>query len=117
MLIKGRVSIITPFRNTSPYLADCITSILKQDYHNWELWLIDDHSTDDSLKIAKEFSQTDSRINVLSNVDKGIIPALQLAYSKCNGEYITRMDSDDVMLPNRLSYMMSALTEYGRGIY
>jgi glycosyltransferase involved in cell wall biosynthesis len=115
MLSRGKVSIITPFKNTSLYISECIESVLRQDYDDWELWLIDDHSTDNSIAIAQEYARVDTRINVLKNVGKGIIPALQLAYEKCTGAFITRMDSDDIMLPTRLSHMTKDLNQWGRG--
>ena len=109
------VSIITPFKNTSLYLRECIDSILKQDYQNWELICINDHSEDNSVEIVNEYVKKDSRITLIHSDGHGIIPAIQKAYPLSKGEFITRMDSDDSMPPNRISYQVNALTRSGRG--
>ena len=58
------ISILVPFKNTSKYLADCLHSILNQSYTQWELIIVDDHSTDESYTIVEEFSKNDSRIKL-----------------------------------------------------
>ena len=103
------VSILIPFKNTSLYLAECLDSILEQTYENWELIAVNDHSTDDSHAIATSYAKNDRRINVFTNEGSGIIPALRMAYAKSSGGFITRMDSDDIMKPNRLQVMKSSL--------
>ncbi len=108
------VSILTPFKNVSDYLEDCLNSIIKQTYQNWELLIIDDHSTDNSYAIVEKYAKTDSRIKLFKNIDCGIISALQLAYSKSSGNYITRMDSDDIMTENKLNVMVNQLRIHGK---
>ena len=97
---QSLISIITPFKNTAAYLEDCINSILKQSYTNWELLIVDDHSTDNSYKIVETFAANDSRIQLFKNKGFGIIDALQIAFKHSKGNFVTRMDSDDIMLPN-----------------
>ncbi|MDT0607425.1 glycosyltransferase family 2 protein [Croceitalea rosinachiae] len=109
------ISILIPFKNTAHFLPECLDSILTQTYQDWEVIAVNDHSTDSSLELVKSYSKKDSRIKVFDNQGLGIIPALQTAYSNCKGEYITRMDSDDMMKPNRLEHMVNSLNEYGRG--
>lgn len=109
------VSIVIPFKNTENYLEDCLNSIVQQSYTNFEVFLIDDGSTDKSGTIVNSYANTDNRINVYNNTGTGIIKALQLAYSKSKGTFITRMDSDDIMNPNRLAVMVNSLLEYGPG--
>ena len=112
---KPLVSILTPFKNTKAFLNDCINSILEQTYTNWELILIDDHSVDESYNLVEAFSIKDERIKLLKNEGNGIIDALRLAYSKSKGRLITRMDSDDIMLPNKLEVLANSLINYGQG--
>src|SRR5690606_1202495 len=107
------VSIIMPVKNTSVYLLECIQSIINQTNKNWELIAVDDHSTDDSKAILHKYAANDARIKVLENTAKGIIPALQLAYSKSSGEFITRMDSDDIMVPEKLATQKQQLLQHG----
>jgi len=107
------VSIVIPFKNTENYLEDCLNSILKQTYSNFEVLAVDDSSTDSSKEIVRTFSTKDSRIKVFDASGVGIIPALQLAYSKAEGLFITRMDADDIMTPNKLDIMVNALLKNG----
>ncbi|WP_296383955.1 glycosyltransferase family 2 protein [Winogradskyella sp.] len=108
------VSILVPFRNTESFIGECLDSILKQTYTNWEAIFIDDGSNDSSFSIVDAITKQDTRIKLYGNNDSGIIAALQTAYSHCNGEYISRMDSDDIMTPNRLEIMVSNLQKHGR---
>lgn len=109
------VSILTPFKNTSEFLSECLTSIQKQSYTNWELLIVDDGSTDNSYKIVNTFTKKDKRIKLFTNPGKGIIEALRFAYSKASGIFITRMDSDDIMTPNKLEVLTSLLLKNGKG--
>jgi glycosyltransferase involved in cell wall biosynthesis len=112
---KSLVSIITPFKNTSLYIKECIDSIIQQDYQNWELICINDHSEDDSVEIVNDYVKKDSRITLIHSDGHGIIPAIQKAYPLSKGEFITRMDSDDRMPLDRISFQVNALNQSGRG--
>lgn len=114
-MFKNLVSIVVPFKNTAQYLPECLDSIIAQTHKNWEILAVNDHSTDNSLGILKSYAKKDNRIKVFGNTGKGIIPALQLAYKNSNGEFITRMDSDDIMVSNRLEVMFNDLKSYGKG--
>ncbi len=109
------ISILFPVKNTAIFLSDCLDSIIQQTEGQWELIAINDHSTDNSGKILQEFAQVDPRIKVFNNIEKGIIPALRLAYSKSRGQLITRMDSDDLMLSNKLEVLKNQLIANGPG--
>lgn len=77
--------------------------------------MVNDHSTDGSEEIVEEWTKKDSRIRNFLNPAKGIIPALQHAFFHSSGRYITRMDSDDIMVPNRLESMVGDLKKSGTG--
>ena len=109
------VSILTPFKNTASYLNACIDSIVVQSYTNWELLIIDDGSTDLSYSIVNEYAMQDRRIKLYKSTGEGIIDALKMAFEKSTGELITRMDSDDIMKPNKLEVMVNKLLNYGEG--
>lgn len=111
---KPLISILTPFKNSSQYLIECVNSITNQSYQNWELLIVDDHSTDDSYDRVLAFTEIDKRIKLLKNSGSGIIEALRLAYSESSGTYITRMDSDDIMHTNKLSIMLNQLQTHGK---
>ena len=107
-----KVSILLPYYNAAPWIAETIQSIQDQTIRNWELICINDFSNDSSEDIVRELAENDERIKPFSNETKGIIPALQLALSKASGFYITRMDADDLMPPNRLKLMTDMLMKY-----
>lgn len=109
------ISILLPVFNAAPYLEACLTSIQQQSFTDWELLAVNDHSTDDSGVILAEFAATDDRIYVFNNTQKGIIPALRLAFSHSQGDFITRMDADDLMPIDKLSHLRKALLKKGPG--
>ncbi len=98
-----------PIRDASLYIEECIDSIISQDYENWELLAVNDHSTDSTWNILQAYANKDNRIKPTNNIGKGIIPALQTAYQLSSGAYITRMDADDRMSPNKLSSLYNIL--------
>ena len=111
---NGKVSIIIPFKNTAHFLPECLDSIVNQTYIDWEVLAVNDHSTDTSLELLSSYSQRDKRIKVFQNNGNGIIPALQTAFAQSSGGFVTRMDSDDIMEPNRLEVMVNSLIKYGK---
>lgn len=113
-MTESLVSILTPFKNVSSYIEDCLDSILNQSYTNWELIIVNDHSTDNSNQIVEKYALKDSRIKHFQNNGNGIIDALRLAFSKSFGTYITRMDSDDIMTKNKLEVMVNQLQRHGK---
>lgn len=104
-----------PVKNTAVFLPQCLESILKQSYPHWELLVVNDHSQDNSLSILQDYAQKDARICVLNNSSKGIITALRLAYAQTKGSLITRMDSDDIMPPDKIKHLSHALNQHGKG--
>ncbi len=108
------VSILTPFKNTAQFLPECLNSIIDQSHTHWELLIIDDHSTDHSHELVESYAKKDSRIRLFKNTGYGIIEALRFAFKQSKGEFITRMDSDDVMHPKKLELMLKDLQSHGR---
>ncbi|MEP3383758.1 MAG: glycosyltransferase family 2 protein, partial [Flavobacteriaceae bacterium] len=96
-------------------MPECLDSILEQTYKNWEVLAVNDHSQDESVAILTSYTKKDSRIKVFKNDGEGIIPALRIAYAQSAGNFITRMDSDDIMKPNRLQIMVDSLMDKGEG--
>ena len=97
------VTIGIPFYNCEDYLAFAIKSVINQTYCDWELILLDDGSTDNSLEIAKSFLY-DKRITVISDgKNRGLIYRLNQLVSISSGVYYVRMDADDIMHSERIS--------------
>lgn len=89
------ISVIIPIYNMEKYLDRCINSITEQSYKNIEILLINDGSTDNSLKICKKFQKEDERIKFFSMNHQGVSIARNLGIEKAKGKYIMFIDSDD----------------------
>jgi len=108
-MINCKVSIIMPVKNEESFLDECLQSIICQTFTNWELIAINDNSEDKSYKILTHYSNKDNRIKIFNNTEYGIISALQLAYSKSEGKFITRMDADDIMSKDKLQILYNSI--------
>lgn len=105
------VSIIMPVYNSEKYVSDAIESVCNQSYKTWELLIVNDGSTDHSSKIIDDYAKKDSRIKVFHISNEGVSMARNYALDKCNGNYITFIDSDDVYHPERLKKMMQIFVQ------
>ena len=97
------MSILIPIYNHAPYIKACLDSIASCGYSNLEVIAIDDGSTDDSFRIAEEWACTNSghfkNITLLTKKNEGVVKTLNLLIEKSNGEYITLLASDDMLMP------------------
>ena len=103
------VSIIVPVYNAEAYIDPCISSVLNQSYHNLELILIDDGSTDASLRKCRMWEK-DSRVTVLSTENRGVSAARNLGLQHAAGKWIMFLDSDDYLLDNCLEKLMAMVS-------
>ncbi len=104
------VSIITPCYNSERFITETYRSIKEQTYPNWEWIIVDDCSTDDSVKIIRSFD--DQRVNLLiQQSNQGAASARNLALSQAKGRYITFIDSDDLWLPGFLETTINYLND------
>ena len=104
------VSIIIPVYNAGKYLGECLQSILEQNYPDFEIICINDGSTDNSEDILRQMAGQDSRIKFSTTPNAGAGAARNLGLTKAKGEFVTFVDADDLLLPNALSLLVSALT-------
>jgi len=101
-LMTPKISVIMPVYNAEKYVSLAIESILGQTYKDFELIMINDGSTDSSLSIMEKYSLTDHRIRLASREKtKGVAVSLNEGLAMARGEYIARMDADDISLPQR----------------
>ncbi len=108
---KPEVSVIMPVYNAAPFLREALDSIVAQTFQNWELILLNDGSTDDSLQIAQSY--TDPRIKILdSEKNHGLIYQLNRGMKTAQGRYIARLDADDIALPGRLQRQFEYLEQH-----
>lgn len=92
---KELVTIIVPIYNVEKYLKECIESIINQTYKNLEIILVNDGSTDDSLKICMDYKEKDKRIVIINKINGGLSDARNKGIDAANGKYICFVDSDD----------------------
>lgn len=110
------VSAIIPVYNTEPFLRKCLDSVLGQTFTDFELLLIDDHSTDSSYSICKEYEAKDGRVRVIQNPKKGVSSARNLGISEARGKYVTFIDSDDWVDPEYFADFFKYPFPEGNGI-
>lgn len=105
-----KVSIIVPVYNVSKFLKDCLDSILSQTYPNIELIIIEDKSTDNSLAILKEYQEQYPFIKLLTNdVNKGLSYTRNRGLEIATGEYISFIDSDDIIEPDFIELIVNSM--------
>lgn len=98
------VSIVTPVYNSSQHIEACIDSVMRQSYSNFEMIMVDDASSDNSISIIKQKIKDDHRFKIYSFTEnKGAAHARNKAIELAKGKYISFLDSDDLWLPNKLS--------------
>src|SRR5205085_11515317 len=95
-------SILMPVYNAERYLHEAVQSILEQTITSFEFVIVNDGSTDHSLRILKGFEKKDGRIKLISRGNTGLVGALMDGLEACRGEFIARMDADDIAMPMRL---------------
>ncbi len=111
-MTEGLVSIITPVYNAARFVADTVASVQAQTYTQWELWLVDDASTDDSRSCINRLAAEDPRIRVI-HLDKnsGAAVARNTAIAQANGRYIAFLDADDQWLPEKLARQIAFMQQ------
>lgn len=102
-----KISVILPVYNAQSYLRESIESILNQSFEDFELIIINDGSTDDSLSIMESY--TDQRIRIINQSNAGLPISLNRAIATAKGEYLARQDADDISLPSRLAKQVAYL--------
>jgi teichuronic acid biosynthesis glycosyltransferase TuaG len=106
------VSIITPTYNAEKFIRKTLESVQNQSYQNWEMILVDDASTDETVKIISDFAKTDNRIKLFQlpkNSGNGF--ARNVALEKATGKYIAYLDADDLWFPMKLEKQIQFLKE------
>ncbi|MBP6410372.1 MAG: glycosyltransferase family 2 protein [Pseudarcicella sp.] len=106
--MTDKVSIIIPCYNQAKYLPKTLESVLNQTYINWECIMIDDGSLDDTAKIAKEWTEKDSRFMYFKQDNQGLSSTRNNGLDRASGEWIQFLDSDDIIHPDKLSKSISA---------
>ncbi len=106
---KDLISIIVPVFNREATIERCLNSLVGQTYEEIEIICINDGSTDRSLELLNKYSKEDSRIKVLSQINKGAAAARNVGLGNATGEYLMFCDSDDEYLPSMCAEMLDAI--------
>lgn len=110
---KPLLSVLMTAYNRERYIAEAINSVITSTYLNWELIIVDDQSTDDTLKIAESFQKKDNRIKVfLNEKNLGDYPNRMKAAGYAKGKYIKYLDSDDYIYPHGLELMVESMEKF-----
>lgn len=113
---KILISVIVPVYNVEDYIAECIESILNQDYKNIEVILVNDGATDMSGKICDEYADKYSFIKVIHKRNGGLSSARNEGLKHISGDYISFVDADDYLEPKTYSSLLEANKNYGADI-
>lgn len=106
------ISVIVPVYNVKAYLLDCLESLARQNYPKLEIILVDDGSTDGSGVDCDEFAKKDPRIRVVHQENRGLSAARNRGIAEARGDYITFVDSDDMVAPDYVHYLFSLAAKY-----
>lgn len=109
MPASPRVSVVLPVRNGAATLDRAIESIRGQSLSDWELLVIDDHSTDATAALLAATQRAESRLRILPSPSPGLVPALNAGLAAAQGRFIARMDADDIAHPERLAAQCALL--------
>lgn len=105
------ISVIVPVYNVSQYLDRCMNSLVNQTYKNLEIILVDDGSTDDSGRLCDLWAVEDSRVRVIHRKNNGLSQARNTGLDAATGEFITFVDSDDVLSPHLCRVLYDSIRE------
>jgi teichuronic acid biosynthesis glycosyltransferase TuaG len=110
----GEVTIILPFRNAGTFLPETLDSVLRQSFQNWRLLLVDDASTDDSVRVAQRFIDgSGGRASLLKLGGVGAAEARNHAMRQAQTRYVAFLDADDVWTANKLEVQLEAMRQTG----
>jgi len=106
------ISVALPCYNSGDGLGACLDSLLAQTWEDFEVVAVNDGSLDDTLALLRQYAARDSRVRVFDRPHGGVVQAMNFAVEQCRGEYVARMDSDDVCLPERLALQKAHLDRH-----
>lgn len=105
-----KISVLMSAYNCAPYIEESLRSICEQNYTDFEFLIVDDASTDNTWECLQAFSETDSRIRLFRNKkNSGVANCINRLIAESSGQYIARMDADDIALPHRFEKQVDIL--------
>lgn len=113
---RALLSVVVPFYDVVPYLAEAVDSLKRQTYPHLDVILVDDESSDGSLELARELTAGDPRFRVVTTVHGGLGAARNRGLELARGTYLTFMDADDIIPPDAYAAMVASLKASGSGM-
>ena len=110
--LRPAVSVLMTVYNGRRYLREAVDSILQQSFTDFEFVIVDDGSADDTVGILREIERRDPRVRLFERPHAGIVPAANFGLKQCRGEFLARMDADDIALPDRFAVQVRALRDH-----
>lgn len=113
------VSVITPTYNHEKYIGQCIQSVINQTYTHWEMWILDDGSKDQTAEVAASLANSDSRVHLIQQENKGIFCLAEnynRLLSACNGKWIAILEGDDYWEPDKLKVQIEAVKDFPEAV-
>lgn len=111
------VSVIMTARDTAPYVADAVASVLSSTHPNLELCVVDDGSTDGTTRLLRKAADQDSRVRLETHPHRGRLAALRHAHAMARGDVLTWVDSDDLVDPTAIQACLDVLDEDHQIVY
>lgn len=108
------VSVIIPMYNAQGFIGECLESVIRQDYRNWELFVVDNCSTDKSRGIVSEYAKKDNRIKLIGLESNSGSPARprNIGIKNAKGKYLAFLDADDLWLEEKISKQVAFLEQH-----
>ena len=114
--IKQRISVIIPLYNQEKYIGKCIRSVLDQSFQDFEIIVVNDGSTDSSMKICRKYAKKDHRISIIEKQNEGLSRARRDGFLKATGDYIFFLDSDDYISRDALIKLITLANKHNLDI-
>jgi glycosyltransferase involved in cell wall biosynthesis len=116
--VDSRFSVVMPAYNAAKTIGESILSVQQQAHQDWELIVVDDHSSDNTADVVAQFERSDSRITLIrSENNYGVAKARNKALSVAKGQYIAFLDSDDTWTSDKLTHQYSAFKEGAKVVF
>lgn len=114
---EPNITVLMSCYNAAKWLDEAVNSVINQTYKDLEFIIIDDGSTDDTLKLIKYFSAIDSRIIVIEKPNTGLADSLNLGIQQARGQWIARLDADDLCEPTRLEKQVAYARQHPNSVF
>ena len=107
----NKVSVIIPAYNAEKFIENCIQSIQRQTFQDFEIIAVNDGSKDGTLSVLKKIAKEDARVVIVDQENKGVSAARNAALKQATGKYLTMVDADDDLPENALKSMLDLMQE------